>query len=82
MNPGAQRPRILIVEDEAVTAADLQASVQGLGFESVGVVNSGSKAVQAVRKASPDVVLMDIGLKGAMDGIAAAKEIRKIGTSR
>ena len=76
MNPGAQRPRILIVEDEAVTAADLQASVQGLGFESVGVVNSGSKAVQAARKASPDVVLMDIGLKGSMDGIAAAKEIR------
>jgi PAS domain S-box-containing protein len=76
MSGPAQRTRILIVEDEAVTAADLEATVQGLGYEPVGIVNSGPKALQKARESSPDIVLMDIGLRGAMDGIAAAREIR------
>lgn len=77
MNPGGVRPRILIVEDEAITAADLQESIQRLGYESVGIVNSGAKAVDAAREQSPDVVLMDVSLKGTMDGVAAAEAILK-----
>lgn len=72
-----QRPRILIVEDQAVTAADLRDSLETLGYHIVATVDTGSKAVRVARESSPDVVLMDIRLRGSMDGIAAADEIRK-----
>jgi PAS domain S-box-containing protein len=67
--------RILIVEDEPVVAADLQTSLEGLGYQIVGVENAGADAVRSARQSRPDLVLMDIGLKGSMDGIAAAEAI-------
>jgi PAS domain S-box-containing protein len=77
MSPATQQTRVLIVEDEAVTAADLQATLQALGHEVIGTVNSGAAAVSVARDCSPDVILMDIRLRGSMDGIAAAEQIRK-----
>jgi PAS domain S-box-containing protein len=77
MSAASRRSRVLVVEDEPITAADLRASVENLGYEIAGVVNSGLKAIRAALDASPDVVLMDIRLKGTMDGITAADEIRK-----
>ena len=55
-----------------MTAADLQATLQALGHEVIGTVNSGAAAVNAARDSSPDVILMDVRLRDAIDGIAAA----------
>ena len=70
------KARILIVEDEAIVAADLEALVNNQGYEIYGVISTAEKALEAIAKEQPDLVLMDIVLKGAMDGIEAAVEIR------
>lgn len=77
MRVAAPRARVLIVEDEAITAADLEATLHTLGYQSVGSVSSGAAAVKAAREYLPDVILMDIRLRDTMDGIAAAREIRR-----
>ncbi len=69
--------RILVVEDEALIAVDLQERLGRLGFAVTGIADTGARAVQAAAEQQPDVVLMDIVLKGAMDGITAAEEIRR-----
>ena len=66
---------VLIVEDEAIIAADLAGKLEKLGYEIVGTETKGEEAVEAVYRLKPDVVLMDILLKGEMDGIEAAEEI-------
>jgi signal transduction histidine kinase len=68
--------RILVVEDEGITAIDTSDLLQGLGYAVPATVFSGRDAVRQVEALHPDLVLMDIRLKGEMDGIAAAKEIR------
>ena len=70
------RPKILIVEDEAMLARDLSRSLKDAGYDITGRVSSGEEAIRMVEESKPDVVLMDIGLKGEMDGIDAAKSIR------
>ena len=72
-----QHPRILIVEDEGIIALDLQAALTRLGYVVVGIAAEGEKALQKVAEYHPDLVLMDINLKGEMDGIAAAEQILK-----
>jgi signal transduction histidine kinase/AmiR/NasT family two-component response regulator len=68
-------PSILIVEDEAIVAEDLASKVRQLGYAVVGTTMTGEEAVELVRQLRPSLVLMDIRLAGAMDGIAAAKAI-------
>jgi diguanylate cyclase (GGDEF)-like protein/PAS domain S-box-containing protein len=68
--------RILIVEDQNITAMDIRQIVQQLGYEPIGPVASGNDAVTSALAQRPDVVLMDIMLKGPMDGIQAAEAIR------
>ncbi len=68
--------RILVVEDEAIVAMDIQERLETAGYTVVAVVDSGEEAVAAADGLRPDLVLMDIHLKGAADGIAAAEEIR------
>jgi PAS domain S-box-containing protein len=70
------KPRILIIEDEILIARELEARLEGLGDAVVGIVLSGREAVQAASELRPDVVLMDVVLKGTLDGIGAADEIR------
>ncbi len=71
-----QKKKILIVEDEAVISLYIQNSLVNLGFEICGHAISGEEAVRMARELSPDIILMDIVLQGAMDGIEAAKLIR------
>ena len=68
--------RILIVEDEFIVARDLQAHLEKLGYLVCGRVNSGEKAFEHVQTTATDLVLMDIMLKGSMNGIAAAAAFR------
>lgn len=68
--------RILIVEDERLVAEDLRDTLEHVGYEVVALVASGEKAVEKVAETGPDLVLMDIHLDGAMDGISAADAIR------
>jgi diguanylate cyclase (GGDEF)-like protein/PAS domain S-box-containing protein len=68
--------KILIVEDEMVAAKTLELRLTRLGYTPVGIVPSGEQAVQAAGALAPDLVLMDINLSGAMDGVQAAEQIR------
>ncbi len=67
---------ILVVEDERIVAEDIIRSLQSLGYGISAVVSSGEKAFQKIAETNPDLVLMDIVLKGDMDGIEAAELIR------
>lgn len=69
------KPKILIVEDEQVVAADIQDCLERLGYAVVGTAASGIAAIRKAVEAQPDLVLMDIRLKGAMDGIETAREL-------
>ncbi len=66
---------ILIVEDEQIVAMDLEAIVRRLGCVVVGTASTGSAAIATAVQLHPDLILMDIRLRGRMDGIAAATEI-------
>jgi CheY-like chemotaxis protein len=69
--------RILIVEDEVIVSKEVFQRLQALGYEPVGRAASCGQALEMARMHRPDLVLMDIRLKGEMDGIAAAQEIRR-----
>jgi len=71
-----EKTRILVVEDEEIVAADIRSTLRKLGYEVVGSVSSGEEAISHAAKYLPDLVLMDIILKGQMTGIEAAEEIR------
>jgi two-component system, cell cycle sensor histidine kinase and response regulator CckA len=73
MDPPA---RILIVEDEHITALDVARQLRHLGYQVVALASSGPKAIAHALAHRPDVVLMDIRLQGAMDGIDAARHIQ------
>ena len=67
---------IQIVEDEALIAADIAASLEEMGYKVCSIATSGEEAIQMAEKSRPDLVLMDIVLRGEMDGIKAAEQIR------
>ncbi len=69
------KARILIVEDENLVARDLQNMVRLLGYEVTGVVQTGEEVIGSISQKKPDLVLMDIVLKGKLDGIAVAAVI-------
>lgn len=71
-----QRARIQIVEDEAVIALELKNSLLELGHEVVAMATSGEQAVTKAATCNPELILMDIRLKGKIDGIEAAGVIR------
>lgn len=68
--------RILIVEDEAVTAMDMKQELITLGYEVVGIEDNADDADRATGELRPDLVLMDIRLYGSVDGIEAATNLR------
>jgi DNA-binding response OmpR family regulator len=68
--------RILIVEDEAVTAADLHDELNAQGYEVTGTVDTAEAALISAMANKPDLVLMDINLSGANDGVFAARALR------
>jgi len=68
--------KILVVEDEAVVATDIQNMLKDLGYDASVIALSGEDAIAKTEEIQPDLVLMDIVLKGAMNGIGAAEQIR------
>jgi PAS domain S-box-containing protein len=69
------KANILIVEDDFVIAKVLAESLQELGYQVAGIISTGEEAVERAAKVHPDLVLMDIRLKGDMDGIEAGEAI-------
>jgi diguanylate cyclase (GGDEF)-like protein/PAS domain S-box-containing protein len=72
------KTRILIVEDEMIVALDLEDRLRTMGYEVVDLVQTGQEAVARANALHPDLILMDIMLKGEMDGIAAAAKINEL----
>jgi two-component system, response regulator PdtaR len=68
--------RILIVEDEHIVAMGIKRMLKNLGYTVTGVASSGEDAINKTESTFPDVVLMDIMLKGDIDGVEAAKTIK------
>jgi len=69
--------KILIVEDEFVTGLEVRAHLEDLGYEVLDILDNGEEAVKKARELLPDIMIMDITLKGEMTGIEAADIIRK-----
>jgi len=70
-------PRVLIVEDETIIAMDIQYVLENSGFHVSDIVSTGEESIEKASLMHPDVILMDIKLKGKMDGVNAAKKIYK-----
>jgi signal transduction histidine kinase len=75
---GPQRPKILIIEDETITAHHLRRVLIRLGYEVAGVAANGASALDLIEQTSPDLLLADIGLEGEMDGIEVATRAREV----
>ncbi len=69
---------ILIVEDEGIVALDLKQMVEQMGYTVSAVARSGETAVEQATALRPDLILMDIRLKGEMDGVDATETIHKM----
>ncbi len=69
--------KILVVEDESITAKDIQETLKGYGYDVPAVALSGEEAIEKTEQLQPDLVLMDIMLKGDVDGIGAAEQIHR-----
>ena len=69
--------KILIVEDDKTTAANLTSILKSKKYSITGIADTGNKAIKIVKETAPDIVLMDIELKGKMDGTEAAEKIQK-----
>lgn len=72
------KKRLLIVEDEAITALDLRFSLEERGYEVIDTADTVQDAIDIAAETVPDVVLMDIKLKGDMEGIEAAEVISEL----
>ena len=72
-----EKIKVLIVEDENIVAKDIQINLEKLGYNVVGVNSNGEDAIKTVLEKHPEVVIMDIMLKGNMNGIEAAEKIKK-----
>jgi len=72
-----QSRKILIVEDENIIALDIRSMLEDLGYMVSDVVSSGEESIERASKIRPDLILMDIKLKGNLDGVSAGEEIIK-----
>ena len=72
-----KKPTILIVEDENIIALDLQNTIEGLGWKVCAITPEGKESIRLAEMFYPDLILMDIRLKGEMNGIEAAAVIRR-----
>src|SRR4028118_755210 len=72
MNFAEKAINILIVEDELLIAKNLSHKLESLGYQILGIVSSGADAIQRAGEMEPDLILMDIVIKGDMDGIETA----------
>ena len=68
---------ILIVEDEIIIRKDIKQTLKGLGYSVVGEATEGEQAIRLAHELHPDLVMMDIALKGEMSGVEAATTIQQ-----
>lgn len=68
---------VLVVEDESIVSKDIQYSLKKLGYNVIGAAATGEKAVELATELKPDIILMDIMLKGDITGIEASAEIKE-----
>ena len=71
------KTNVLVVEDEGIVSKDIQHSLKKLGYNVIGSSSTGEKAIELALELKPDIVLMDIMLKGKLTGIEAAEEIKE-----
>jgi CheY-like chemotaxis protein len=71
--------KLMIVEDNLLIRMDLEESLLESGFEICATASSGEEAIMKAAESKPELILMDIGLKGEMTGIEAAATVRKGG---
>ena len=71
---------VLMVEDEAIVTEDIGAALKRFGYRVSAVVDTGAAAIEAVKKEKPDLIIMDIRLKGDIDGIETADRISETST--
>ena len=69
--------RIMIVEDEAITAMSIRVKLRSLGHEICDLVSTGEGALKNMATEMPDLIIMDVGLPGKMNGIQVCREIRR-----
>lgn len=67
--------KICIVEDERIIAHDIEFNLLASGYDVSNIVSTGEEAIRVTKASTPDVVLMDIGLEGNIDGIETADQI-------
>lgn len=72
-----KKANILIVEDESIVAKDIQQTLEKLGYNVLGTLSEGEKAIEFVKTTVPDLIFMDIMLKGDMTGTETASQIHK-----
>jgi DNA-binding response OmpR family regulator len=77
INQVSSKPRALIVEDEILIAEELKERLSVLGFSVIAAVDSAEEGIAIATRERPDVVLMDIRLKGEKDGVQATQEIHQ-----
>ena len=76
-DPTPPEPRALIIEDETLIAEELKERLSHLGFSIIAAVDTADEGIAIATREHPDLVLMDIRLKGEKDGVQAAKEIHE-----
>jgi DNA-binding LytR/AlgR family response regulator len=70
------KTNVLVVEDESIVSKDIQHSLKKLGYNVVGAASTGEKAFELAAKERPDIILMDIMLKGEINGIETAERVK------
>jgi len=73
-----EKSTIFIVEDEAIVANDIKETLISLGYTAAGIAKSGELAMEKIKQSHPDLVLMDIHLAGAMDGVETAGKVHAL----
>jgi len=74
--PSLAPPRVLVVEDDALVALGIRLTLLELGYEVVGIAASESEAIALACSERPDLALMDIRLRGPVDGVDTARRLR------
>jgi CheY-like chemotaxis protein len=70
--------KILIVEDEGIQAMALEEILERKGYEIVGIADHGREALEIIRAAAVDLVILDVNIKGLWDGIETARQIKQV----
>jgi len=72
-----EKLNIFIVEDESIVAKDIQNSLTKLGYNVIGFANNGKDAIEKITELMPDLILMDIMIKGPLTGIEVSEKIKE-----